>query len=110
MSATTQASTGAIEILASAETLRWEIGGDFHEQLVEAVYGDAARIAIDRFHQLLVEVAADFPAQRLGGGQDIVRARGCLGWCAHDTASTLSTKSAACSASSWLKAGFSSTT
>ncbi len=35
----------AKEILRTAEVLRWEIGSDFHEQLIEAVYTDAARIA-----------------------------------------------------------------
>ena len=33
------------EILAHAQALRWEVGGDFHERLVEAIYTDAARIA-----------------------------------------------------------------
>jgi ferrous iron transport protein B len=32
-------------ILATAQTLRWEIGGDFHEQLMESIYTDAAQIA-----------------------------------------------------------------
>ena len=32
-------------ILENAESLRWEIGGDFHEHLMEAIYTDAARIA-----------------------------------------------------------------
>src|SRR3970040_1312730 len=32
-------------ILSSAETLRWEIGKDFHQDLMEAIYTDAARIA-----------------------------------------------------------------
>jgi ferrous iron transport protein B len=43
MSAST--SINANDILASAETLRWEIGGDFHEHLTEAIYTDAARLA-----------------------------------------------------------------
>jgi ferrous iron transport protein B len=33
------------EILATARSLRWEIGGDFHLPLMEAIYADAARIA-----------------------------------------------------------------
>jgi len=33
------------DILASAQTLRWEIGAGFHEKLMEALYADAARIA-----------------------------------------------------------------
>ncbi|MEN8172216.1 MAG: nucleoside recognition domain-containing protein [Chloroflexota bacterium] len=33
------------DILDTAEELRWEVGGDFHEHLVEAIYTDAARIA-----------------------------------------------------------------
>ncbi|MFW6070563.1 MAG: nucleoside recognition domain-containing protein, partial [bacterium] len=33
------------EILRSAERLRWEVGQDFHEQLMEDIYSDAARIA-----------------------------------------------------------------
>jgi ferrous iron transport protein B len=32
-------------ILQSAEALRWEVGGTFHENLMEALYTDAARIA-----------------------------------------------------------------
>ena len=32
-------------ILTAAQTLRWEIGNDFHEELMEAIYSDAARIA-----------------------------------------------------------------
>jgi len=35
----------ADDILAMAETLRWEAGSDFHEQLMEAIYTDAAQIA-----------------------------------------------------------------
>ncbi len=27
-------------VLANAETLRWQVGGDFHERLVEAIYAD----------------------------------------------------------------------
>src|SRR3989304_442130 len=33
------------EILKTAQALRWEVGGDFHEQLMEAIYTEAARIA-----------------------------------------------------------------
>ncbi len=32
-------------ILAAAQKLRWEIGGDFHQTLMEAIYTDAANIA-----------------------------------------------------------------
>ncbi|MFN2281691.1 MAG: ferrous iron transporter B, partial [Anaerolineales bacterium] len=32
-------------ILESARELRWEIGGDFHEKIMEALYTDATRIA-----------------------------------------------------------------
>jgi ferrous iron transport protein B len=39
------AGLSASDILARAEALRWEIGSDVHEQLVEAIYTDAARIA-----------------------------------------------------------------
>ena len=33
------------DILATAETLRHEIGHDFYEQLTESIYADASRIA-----------------------------------------------------------------
>ena len=33
------------EVLAATEKLRWEVGRDFHEQLMETIYTDAARIA-----------------------------------------------------------------
>ncbi len=33
------------EVLATATAMRWEFGGNLHEQLVEAIYADAARIA-----------------------------------------------------------------
>jgi ferrous iron transport protein B len=33
------------EVLATAEQLRWQIGPEFHEQLMEDIYSDAARIA-----------------------------------------------------------------
>ncbi|MBE9523856.1 MAG: ferrous iron transporter B [Chloroflexi bacterium] len=33
------------EIIQTAQELRWEVGGDFHEHLVEAIYTDAAQIA-----------------------------------------------------------------
>lgn len=32
-------------ILANAQKLRWELGGGFHEQLMEAIYAEAARMA-----------------------------------------------------------------
>jgi ferrous iron transport protein B len=32
-------------ILHTARELRWEIGGDFHERIMEALYADASRIA-----------------------------------------------------------------
>ena len=33
------------DILALARSLRWEIGGDFHQTVMEAIYTDAANIA-----------------------------------------------------------------
>ncbi len=33
------------DILATAEALRWEVGGDYHDKLMEALYSEAARIA-----------------------------------------------------------------
>ncbi len=33
------------EILATAQALRWEVGVDFHEKLMESLYTDAAQIA-----------------------------------------------------------------
>jgi ferrous iron transport protein B len=33
------------DILTTAESLRWQIGGNFHEHLMEAIYTDAAQIA-----------------------------------------------------------------
>jgi len=38
-------SNSAQEILSTAQQMRSQIGGDFHQKLVEAVYTDAARIA-----------------------------------------------------------------
>jgi ferrous iron transport protein B len=38
-------SVTAEEILQTAEALRWEVGGNFHEGLMETLYTDAARIA-----------------------------------------------------------------
>lgn len=35
----------AIHILKTADKLRWQIGQDFHQQLMEDIYADAARIA-----------------------------------------------------------------
>jgi ferrous iron transport protein B len=42
---TTDALPSADTILAAAQKLRWEIGGDFHQALMEAIYTDAAAIA-----------------------------------------------------------------
>jgi ferrous iron transport protein B len=33
------------DLLSSAKSLRWELGGDLHEKLMEAIYADAAKIA-----------------------------------------------------------------
>jgi ferrous iron transport protein B len=33
------------DILTSAQSLRWDVGGDFHEHLMESIYTDATRIA-----------------------------------------------------------------
>jgi len=33
------------KLLKSAQTLRWEVGGNVHEALTEAIYTDAASIA-----------------------------------------------------------------
>lgn len=33
------------EVLATAQSLRWEVGSDFHEIVMESIYADAARIA-----------------------------------------------------------------
>jgi ferrous iron transport protein B len=41
----TSHATHVEEILSTARTLRSELGTDFHEQLVEAVFATAARIA-----------------------------------------------------------------
>lgn len=35
----------ADDILATAQELRWEVGGDFHEKVIEAIYTEAARLA-----------------------------------------------------------------
>ena len=37
--------TLAEDVLGTSERLRWEIGSDFHEHLMESIYTDAARIA-----------------------------------------------------------------
>ncbi|GMR10085.1 MAG: nucleoside recognition domain-containing protein [Anaerolineae bacterium] len=37
--------TPGADVLATATAMRWEFGGNLHEQLVEAIYADAARIA-----------------------------------------------------------------
>ena len=41
----TQPISSPDDILAAAQSLRWEISGDFHEHLMESIYTDAARIA-----------------------------------------------------------------
>jgi len=41
----TQTISNPDDILATAQALRWEVGGDFHEHLMESIYTDAARIA-----------------------------------------------------------------
>jgi ferrous iron transport protein B len=33
------------KIIKSARDLRWDIGGDFHEKIMESLYTDASRIA-----------------------------------------------------------------
>jgi len=45
MSATAINQTAIEDILRSAEALRWDLGRDYHDRIVEAVYADAARIA-----------------------------------------------------------------
>ena len=42
---TTKSITSSNDILNNAQALRWEIGVDFHEKLMESIYTDAARIA-----------------------------------------------------------------
>ena len=42
---TTNSMFSSEEILNQAQALRWEIGPDFHEKLMESIYTDAARIA-----------------------------------------------------------------
>ena len=37
--------TSPKEILSNAQALRWEVGADFHEKLMESIYTDAAQIA-----------------------------------------------------------------
>lgn len=37
--------TSPDKILSSAQALRWEVGADFHEKLMESIYTDAAQIA-----------------------------------------------------------------
>ncbi len=32
-------------LLATADALRWQMGGDFHDELMEGIYGEAARLA-----------------------------------------------------------------
>ena len=33
------------KILSNAQALRWEVGADFHEKLMESIYTNAAQIA-----------------------------------------------------------------
>lgn len=40
-----QSNSQATQLLQEAETLRWQLGGNFQENLMEAIYTDAARIA-----------------------------------------------------------------
>ncbi|HEY5729395.1 MAG TPA: nucleoside recognition domain-containing protein [Anaerolineales bacterium] len=42
---TTYPLTNPEEIIENAQSLRWEIGVDFHEKLMESIYTDAAQIA-----------------------------------------------------------------
>ena len=42
---TTISQPSAADILAKAEELRWQIGSNIHQELLEAIYADAARIA-----------------------------------------------------------------
>ena len=37
--------TSPEDILNTAQSLRWEVGVDFHEKLMESIYTDAAQIA-----------------------------------------------------------------
>ncbi|MEE9189014.1 MAG: hypothetical protein V3U36_06565 [Anaerolineales bacterium] len=37
--------TAPREILATAQALRWEVGEDFHEKIMETLYTNAAQIA-----------------------------------------------------------------
>jgi ferrous iron transport protein B len=39
------AESKSANILSTAESLRWEIGQEFHEQLMEEIYGEAARLS-----------------------------------------------------------------
>jgi len=39
------------KVLANAQTLRWEVGSDFHEKLMESLYSDAAQIAEKAVHK-----------------------------------------------------------
>jgi ferrous iron transport protein B len=40
-----QTSSNPEGILSAAQSLRWQVGGDFHEKLMETIYTEAARIA-----------------------------------------------------------------
>jgi len=41
----TQSERPREQLLAQAESMRWEIGEEFHDHLMESIYGEAARIA-----------------------------------------------------------------
>lgn len=45
MNIETREDTTAEKVLTLAESLRWQTGRDFHEQLVESIYAEAARIS-----------------------------------------------------------------
>jgi ferrous iron transport protein B len=42
---TSKQQVAAEEILSSAQALRWQVGGDFHEQIMETTFTEAANIA-----------------------------------------------------------------
>jgi len=41
----TNTSISPDDVLATAQALRWQVGGDFHEKVMEATYTEAARLA-----------------------------------------------------------------
>jgi len=45
MSESTTNETMNEDLIRKANDLRWKVGGDFHEKIVESIYADAARIA-----------------------------------------------------------------